>query len=120
LRGYVESAQPVEHLFFAQIEILGDRQRRHQARLLEDHCDAVFESLRRRAEDNAASREEDFAFRRFDDPRDHSGQGRLAGAIFAHERVDLTLKQVEAHVFDGGNAVIRLREIAQFEKRTAH
>ena len=42
LAGDVDAAQPVEPLRIGQIDVLGDRERRHQARLLVDHRDAAF------------------------------------------------------------------------------
>ena len=46
----VDAAQPVEELLVAEIEVLGDGQRRHEAGLLEHHGDAGLDRLIRDGE----------------------------------------------------------------------
>ena len=95
LRGDVDAAQPVEELLLPEEEVLRHRHGRHQAGLLEDHGDAEIARLaaasaaRPRAPSTSIVPEVSV-----DDAGHHLGQGRLAGAVLADQRVDLAAAEV--------------------------
>jgi hypothetical protein len=50
----------------------------------------------------------------------HLGQRRLAGAVLAHERMDLAAFEREVDAVDRRHAGVLLGRLAQFEHRVGH
>jgi hypothetical protein len=117
LRGDVDPAQAVQELFVAEIEVLRDRQRRDQARLLKHHRDAVAQSLGRIGEEELLALERHVAGRRPIDARYDLAQRRLAGAVLAQQRMNLAALQGEADVLQRSDAVELLGDGLQFDDR---
>ena len=113
----VQLAQPVEELLVAEIDVLGDRHRRHQHGFLKHHGDAERQSLRRRREHERLTVEQHLAGGELVHAGERLGQRRLAGAVFADDGVDFAVLQREVDILDGGDAAEFLGRLAQLEDR---
>ena len=115
LRRDVDAAQAVEELLLAEKEVLRHRHRRHQAGFLEDHRHAEVQRLVRRARVDLAAVDQHLPRGEVDDAGHHLGEGRLAGAVLADDRVDLAGAQREVDAVDRRHAGVLLRRLAQLE-----
>ena len=73
----------------AEHDVLGDRERADEAEVLVHHADAFVERVARRVEVHRLAVEEDLALVRPVEAREDVGEGRLAGAVLAEQRVHL-------------------------------
>jgi len=89
----------------AQHHVLGDRETRHQHEVLVHHADPVRDGHGRRGETELFAADDDFAAGRLLKSEEHFHERGFAGAVFAHERVDLALAEIEVHALIGGDAV---------------
>ena len=89
LAGDVDAAKPVEAPGVGQIDVLGDRQRRDQARLLIDHRDAAPQRLGRRPQFRLLPIDPDFARSRLNHAGQHLGKRGFSRAIFAEQSMHL-------------------------------
>ena len=113
----IDAAQPVEALLVGQVDVLRDRERRHEAGLLIDHRDAALERFRRRAEFGLRPVDPDLSCRGLDDAGDHLGQRRLARAVLAEQRMHLAAMKREGDVLHGRHAAILLGRVAHLHDR---
>ncbi len=100
----------------ADPDVLGHRHVVHQVELLMDHGDAVLERVERRGQlDLLALQPEGAGVGRVD-AGDDLHQRRLAGAVLAHQRVDVAALQAERHVVERQHAGEGLADALDFEQ----
>src|SRR5580704_19742113 len=87
-------AEPVQRLA-ANPDVLGDRHVIHQVEFLMDHGDAVLQRVERRCQLDLLPLQFEGAGIGRVNPGDNLHQRRLAGAVLAHERMDVTALQPE-------------------------
>ncbi len=115
LRADVDGAKPGEELFSAELNVLRHRHRRHQAVFLVDHGDTARERVGGRAEMARLAVERDLARAELHGTGRRLAQGRLAGAVLAHQRMDFAGKQIEVDVLNRRRAFVHLRGAADPE-----
>ena len=96
----------------AEIDVLGHREVGHDAQLLVHHADAGRQRLARRAEMHRPAVDRHAAVVLAVQAGDDLHQGRLAGAVLAHQAVDLAGAQHEVDVAQGRDAAERLGDAA--------
>jgi hypothetical protein len=116
-RAFVEQAEAVG--LAAQVDVLGDAAVRQQVELLVDHADAGALGVQRVREGDPAAEERDLALVRLVGAPEDLHQRRLAGAVLAHERVDLADAAGEVDAGDGGHGAEALDDAAHLERRLA-
>ena len=79
------------HQFAAKKEVGRDVEARHEVEFLEDRGDAARLRVARAGEMRRRAIDEDFAVVRRDDAGQHVHQRRLAGAVFAEQRMNFAL-----------------------------
>jgi len=79
----------------AEDHVLGDGERRDKPEVLVHHADPRVERIARRVKRDGAAVEEDLALVRPVETGENVRQRRLAGAVLAEQRVDLTRGRVE-------------------------
>ena len=117
LRLDIGSPQAVEELLVTQIEVLRDRQRGNETRLLVDHCDPVAPRAGRTGNLYSLAVKKDFACRRRDSAGQDFDQRRFAGAVLAQNGVHLAAPQIEVDVFQRGDAPILLNDVFHLEEQ---
>ena len=106
--GVANLAHRVEGALAAEHDVLRHGELRHQAGLLVDHRDAEAAGVLRRGEGGDLSVDVQHALRRRDDAGDQFAERRFAGAVLAHQRMDLAGIQVEIGIGQRGDAAIGL------------
>ena len=113
LCGDIDAAQAVVEAFLAEEQVLRHRHGRHEAVLLEHHGDAEVTRLERRLRRDGNAIDRHRSRRQRHDAGHDLRQRRLAGAILADQRVDLSASQVEIDAVDGRNAGVELGRLGQ-------
>src|SRR5262245_5723662 len=97
------------------LHVLGHGHRAEGRRHLEGTADAEAPDVARMQADDAAAGQGDVAAVGRELPVDHVEAGRLAGAVWADQRQELAVAQLEADVLDGVHAAERLGQVAHGE-----
>ena len=124
--GPVDHGAPVDDpapgRLLAEIDVLGHAEVGHDAQLLVHHADARRQRLARRAEMHRPAVDRHAAVVLAVQAGDDLHQGRFAGAVLAHQAVDLAPAQHEVDVAQGRDAAERFGDAAQrgvFERAAA-
>ncbi|MCY1501378.1 hypothetical protein D9M68_354510 [compost metagenome] len=126
LLGAGKGLRPVDHAvagdLVAEEDVLGDRQQRHQRQFLVDDDDAKVFAVGDRREATRFATVVDLAFIGAGgiDAAQHLHQRRLAGAVFADERVDLAFADLEADIVQRLDARERLGDAPHFKNDIVH
>jgi hypothetical protein len=111
----VEAAQTVEEALVAQEDVLRHRHRRDERGFLVDHGDAGMQCRRRIGKADRFAVDEDLAFTRRHGPCGNLHQRRLAGAVFAEQRMDFAGLDGEGHILHCGHRAVELADAAQLK-----
>jgi hypothetical protein len=103
----------------AHHDVLRDAEVGEQRRLLVDHGDAGVARVVRRVEVDRLTVDEHVAGVAADDAAEHFDERRLAGAVLAHERADLTRTHRDVAVAQRADGPVGLRRVAQLQDRRA-
>jgi hypothetical protein len=104
----------------AERDVLRDRDVRQQVDLLVDRPHTGLLGVVRRAEVHDGAVEPQLALRQAEGAGDRLDQRRLAGAVLAHERVDLTGEQPEVDTVERGVGTEVHGGAGELEERTVH
>ena len=100
----------------ANPDILGDRHIGHQIEFLMDHRDAVLQRVERGSQPNFLAFEPEGAGVRGVDAGDDLHQRRFAGAVLAHQRVDMAALETEGNIVEREHAGERLAHVLDLEQ----
>ena len=125
IQGFQELSGPFVHLLpvgqgapgSAYIHILRHRQIGAEGNFLINRADARVLGILRRADRNRSfvALDKDLTAVLFIDAGKHFDQGGFAGAVFAHQRVDLALSQSKIHILQSLNAGEVFANAAHFQ-----
>ena len=118
--GVAEHLPPADHLaavLMADEDVLGDVEVGKEQRLLIDRGDAEALALGGVADGHRLAGEQDFAAIGLVDAGHDLDQGRLAGAVFAEQRVDFAGIERQRHVLERLGGVEPLGDVAHFKNR---
>ena len=112
--GLVDPAERVDRLH-AEQEVLRDVEVGNRHQLLVDHRDALGQRGVGRREAHRLAAPLDGAAVRLIEPGQHLHQCRLAGAIFAHQRVHLAGVEIDGGLLQNGQTTEGLGQLAGAE-----
>ena len=115
--GFVGEPAEAAARLAADEDVLRRREVAHQVQFLMDDADAEVLRGARAGQRHWLAVDEDLAGIRLVDPRQHLHQGRLAGAVFAHQRMDLAGAQVETRAAQRMDARKVLFDAAHLDER---
>ncbi len=115
----IEEERP-GHRLVAEHDVLGDGQHRHQHEMLVDHADATLDGIRRAGQVDLGPIEKDLPLVRSCETVEDVHECRLAGAVLAEQRVDLTWPHFQVDGVVGDDARIALRDAEHLERRCAN
>ena len=104
----------------AEDDVLGDAQDRDEHEVLMDHADPAADRVRRPGQVDLGAVDEDLALVRAREPVEDVHQGRLARAVLAEQRVDLTRADVQVDRLVGDDARIALGDAPHLESGGAN
>ena len=110
-----DEAQAVQRLA-ANPDVLRHRHKVHQVEFLMDHRDAVSQRVERRGQADFLALEPERAGVGRVDAGDDLHQRRLAGAVLAHQRMDMAALQAERDVVERQHAGKGLAHVLDFEQ----
>jgi hypothetical protein len=99
----------------AEEHVLGDREPRHERRLLRDRRDAALERFAGRAQRDRLAREAQLPVVGSEHAGDDPPERRLAGAVLADQRVDLPARDGQRDGVEGAHAAEALGDRAQLD-----
>ena len=97
-------------------DVLGDRHEAHQVEFLMDHGDAVLQRVERRLQADFLALEAEGAGIGRVDAGDDLHQRRFAGAVLAHQRMDMAALQAEGNVVERQHAGEGLADALDLEQ----
>ena len=100
----------------ADPDVFRHRHEVHQVEFLMDHRDAVAQRVERRTQADVLALEAEGAGVWRIDAGDDLHQRRLAGAVLAHQRMDVAALEAERHVVERQNAGERFAHVLDFEQ----
>ena len=112
-RTGVEQKRPPDVAMVAEDDVLGDRERRHEAEVLVDHRDPGVERVARRLKVDRLTEQHDLPLVRPVQARQYVRQRRLAGAVLAEQGVHLARGRFEVDVLVRDDGRKPLRDAAQ-------
>ena len=116
-RALVEQKAAPDVAVVAEHDVLRDRERRHETKMLVDHRDARVEGVARRMELSRLSEENDLPLVGAVQAREDVGERRLAGAVLSEQRMDLALRRLEVDAVVRDDAGEPFRDSPQRHRR---
>ena len=103
----------------AEEDVLADRQRGNERKLLVDRDDAGGERIARPREAHGQAVDVEAAGRRRDRSRENLDRGRLARAVAAHQRMDAAGLEGVGEVHQGRRGVVGLADLPELNRHGA-